>query len=111
MNTFLNNKYWTSNRQAIVKFLNTYINKNYIINYEDYKKINILDDVKKQLFFNYNTFDNNDNNKITIIIALISFIVISLGIMLWLYFRKNIVVLLLKIPLKLLCKLSYLNIF
>ena len=84
-----NNKYWTSNRHTIVKFLNSYINKNYIINYEDYRKINILDDVKTKLFFNYNTLDDSDNNKTSIIITLISFIIISICIMLWLYFRKR----------------------
>lgn len=82
-------QYWTSNRQKIVIFLNTYINKNYIINYENYKKIDILNDVKKQLFFNYNTYENNDDKKISIIIGLISFIVISIAIIFWLYFRKK----------------------
>ena len=85
--------YWTNNRQKIVIFLNTYINKNYIINYEDYKKIEILNDVKNQLFFNYNfkynTLENNDDTKISIIIGLISFIIISIGIIFWLYFRKE----------------------
>jgi len=82
-------QYWTSNRQKIVIFLNTYINKNYIINYEDYKKIDILNDVKTQLFFNYETYENNDDNKISIIIGLISSIVISIGIIFWLYLRKK----------------------
>ena len=91
INTGQNNKYWTSNRQTILKFLNTYINKNH--NNKNYKKINILNDVKEQLFFNYNfnynTLENNDDTKISIIIGLISLIVISIGIIFWLYFRKK----------------------
>ena len=87
-----NNKYWTSNRHTIVKFLNNYINKNYIINYEDYKKINILNDVKKLFFFNYNIYNHNNSNEIniTIIIFFIIFIIICISILLWLYYRKKV---------------------
>lgn len=85
-----NNKYWTNNRNNIVIFLNEYINKNYIINNKDYKKIDIFNNIQNNIFFNYNISSNiDDNNKTTIIISIIAFIILSISIIIYLYFKKK----------------------
>ena len=85
-----NNKYWTNNRNNIVIFLNEYINKNYIINNKDYKNIDIFNNIQNNIFFNYNISSNiDDNNKTTIIISIIAFIILSISIIIYLYFKKK----------------------
>ena len=86
---YYNHRYWTSNRHNIVKFLNKYtIDKKYIINSEDFKKINILNTIKQKIFFNYNIYDNNNNdNKNIIIIVILSITLICIAIMTYIYIK------------------------
>lgn len=93
-----NNKYWTNNRHNIVIFLNKYIindlselsTQKYIINNEDYNKINIIDEEKNKIFFNYNILNTNEtSNKTIIIISFIAIFIIFITIIIYLWFRKT----------------------